>query len=77
MIEVKICGITRIEDAQAALAAGADAIGLNFVPGTPRALDVAVATEISRTIADMEGDEEIQTHHIAEAIQYRKLDRRF
>ncbi len=36
---VKICGITEPAGLDAAIAAGADAIGLNFVPGTPRALD--------------------------------------
>ncbi len=47
-MKVKICGVTSAEDALAAAAAGADLLGLNFYPPSPRALDAAQA----RTIAD-------------------------
>ena len=40
MLRVKICGITRPEDAQAAAAAGADAVGLICVPASPRYADI-------------------------------------
>lgn len=45
-VRSKICGITRIEDALAATAAGADAIGLVFYPQSPRAVGVAQAQQI-------------------------------
>jgi phosphoribosylanthranilate isomerase len=43
---VKICGITEFEDARDAVLLGADAIGLNFYPKSPRYLEAARAAKI-------------------------------
>lgn len=47
---VKICGITRIEDALAVTEAGADAVGLVFYAKSPRNVEIDQAAEISRRI---------------------------
>lgn len=47
---VKICGITRAEDALAAARAGADAIGLVFYAQSPRAVDVAQARAVMQAL---------------------------
>lgn len=46
MTRIKFCGITRPEDARAAAAAGASAIGMVFWPGSPRAVDVETARAV-------------------------------
>ncbi|HLW76202.1 MAG TPA: hypothetical protein VKS01_04435, partial [Bryobacteraceae bacterium] len=43
---IKICGITRREDAEAAVAAGATAIGFVFAPESPRWIAPERAAEI-------------------------------
>ncbi|MCC5886202.1 MAG: phosphoribosylanthranilate isomerase [Gammaproteobacteria bacterium] len=45
-VRIKICGLRSPEQALAAVAAGADAIGLNFHGASPRVVEVAVAREI-------------------------------
>ncbi len=47
---VKICGITTEADAELALAAGADAIGLNLVAGSPRRVELETARRIARSV---------------------------
>lgn len=48
---IKICGITRITDAQTVVGSGADAIGLVFYPRSPRAVSVSQAAEIAAAVA--------------------------
>ena len=47
---VKICGITRVEDAQAAVEAGAHALGFVFCRDSPRFIDPFCARAIVRTL---------------------------
>ena len=50
MFRIKICGITNVEDAVAAVDAGADAIGLNFYENSPRFVSPKDASRIVRGV---------------------------
>lgn len=50
--EIKICGLTRTDEAVACAKAGADAIGLVFYPPSPRHLTLQQAREISLALPD-------------------------
>src|SRR5436190_20693962 len=47
---VKICGLTRLEDAEAAVECGAGAVGFVFWPDSPRAIDPDQARAIVRRL---------------------------
>jgi len=49
-VRVKICGITRVEDAEIATKYGADAVGINFVPSSPRYVDPRSVTPLLRAV---------------------------
>ena len=50
-VQIKICGITRVEDAQTAMELGASMLGLNFYPQSPRCITLERAQEIARVVA--------------------------
>ena len=50
---VKFCGITRAEDARSAIALGVDAIGLVFVPGSKRCVDLEQAREVMSAVSPL------------------------
>jgi phosphoribosylanthranilate isomerase len=47
---IKICGITTLDDARAAVELGADAVGFNFHPPSPRHLSPEAAAEIAAAL---------------------------
>jgi len=51
-VQVKICGVTRAEDAELAIACGADMIGLNFYPPSPRSLTLEQACSLRLVIGN-------------------------
>jgi phosphoribosylanthranilate isomerase len=50
-VRIKICGIIHPDDAESAITAGADLLGLNFVPSSPRCLDLKTAAAIAERVA--------------------------
>ena len=50
-VRIKICGLTRPEDARCASGLGVDAIGLNFYPPSPRFLGVSAARAVRASIS--------------------------
>lgn len=52
MTLVKVCGITNLEDALAAIEAGADMLGFNFYARSPRYVDTAVAWRVIEHIPE-------------------------
>src|SRR5690348_9712363 len=73
-VRVKICGITNLEDALAAVDAGADALGFMFYEGSPRNASLKTAREITRQLPPfvakvgvfVDAAEEAVRKHIAE-----------
>ncbi len=49
-MKVKICGITTLEDALAAVEAGADLLGFNFFPRSPRFIEEFACAQITREL---------------------------
>jgi phosphoribosylanthranilate isomerase len=54
MTKIKICGLTRVEDALLSAQLGADFLGFIFVPDSPRFIEPEAAAEIIRAVADRE-----------------------
>ncbi len=51
-VKVKICGITRLDDALMAVDYGVDLLGFNFYPGSKRYIEPAQAANICRDLKD-------------------------
>ena len=69
MVKVKICGITNLSDALAAIEAGADLLGFNFYEPSPRFIQPEHASEIIERIRhDQASDVELVGVFVNEAV---------
>ncbi len=57
---IKICGITSVDDAMAALDAGADYLGLIFAENSPRRVEYSAAKEIMHSVEDGQNRRRLQ-----------------
>lgn len=64
MFRIQICGVTTLEDALFAAEGGADAIGLDFRPGSPRCIDAAVACEIVERVREKYDASQVEVYAI-------------
>jgi len=75
---VKICGITRLEDALTAIEAGVDALGFVFYPPSPRNISVARAREIVANLPPFVTTVALfvdaEREHIAEVVRQVQID---
>ena len=51
-VRIKICGVKDVDDARVAVNAGADLVGVNFVPSSSRCVDIQTAESICEALAD-------------------------
>ena len=54
-LRIKICGVTQVTEAVECTRLGADALGLNFYPPSPRCLDISTAAAILNAIHNAVG----------------------
>lgn len=75
MTEIKICGITNVEDALAAEAFGADAVGFVFYEKSPRYIDPGAAAAISARLGNLRRVGVFVNRNVEEVESIRKVCR--
>lgn len=69
MFQIKICGITNIDDARAAVDSGADALGLNFYAQSKRRVERAAAQQIAGALPNTISKVGVFVNHSSEQIK--------